>query len=351
MTEKFVAFDHIRFYVGNAKQAAYWYCANFGFRPFAYKGLETGSRQIAAHAIIQNKAIDDVTAIIEYAKRNGVTVVQDITEESDEHGIIKYSAIQTYGDTIHTLIERKNYKGLFLPGFKEHPQNPAFFDSLPSVGLDFVDHCVANQPANEMEPVVQWYKKMLQFHRFWSVDYSVVHAEYSSLTSTIVANAGETIIMAINEPFVGNKAISQIQEYVDYNGGAGVQHIGLSTKDIITTIKALKARGMEFLSIPNSYYDNLRERLQGAKISVKEDLDILQELKILVDFDDNGYLLQIFSKPCQDRPTLFIEIIQRNNHTGFGAGNFKALFESVEIEQNKRGNLFYEDVSEEAKKL
>uniref|UniRef100_A0A7E4VKH0 4-hydroxyphenylpyruvate dioxygenase n=1 Tax=Panagrellus redivivus TaxID=6233 RepID=A0A7E4VKH0_PANRE len=380
---KFVSFDHVRFYVGNAKQAAYWYCANFGFKPFAYKGLETGSRQVTLHAVKQDKIIfvfenallpgnhdlgdhlvqhgdgvkdvafevDDVATIIEYAKKQGVKVVKDITEESDENGSVKYASLQTYGDTIHTLIERKNYKGLFLPGFKAHPQNATFFETLPSVGLNFLDHCVGNQPVAEMEPAVQWYEKMLQFHRFWSVDDTMIHTEYSALNSIVMASPDETIKMPINEPAVGKRAVSQIQEYIDYYGGAGVQHIALNTKDIISAIKSLRSRGVEFLTIPRSYYDNLRERLSTAKINVAEDLDILQELDILVDFDDDGYLLQIFSKPCQDRPTLFIEIIQRNNHQGFGAGNFKALFESIELEQNERGNLFYEDVNKGGKRL
>jgi|UniRef100_A0A914QXT2 4-hydroxyphenylpyruvate dioxygenase len=383
MNGKFVAFDHVRFYVGNAKQAAYWYCANFGFKPFAYRGLETGSRQITSHAIRQDKIVfvfesallpgnkelgehlvqhgdgvkdvafevDDVSSIIEFAKKEGAKVVRDVKEESDEDGTIKFASIQTYGDTIHTLIERKSYKGLFLPGFKKHPMVDTFFSTLPNVGLNFLDHCVGNQPVNEMEPAVQWYEKMLKFHRFWSVDDSIIHTEYSALSSIVMTNPEETIKMPINEPAVGKKAVSQIQEYVDYYGGAGVQHIALNTKDIISAIKALRARGMEFLTIPRTYYENLRERLKDAKISVKEDLDILQQLHILVDFDDNGYLLQIFSKPCQDRPTLFIEIIQRNNHQGFGAGNFKALFESIELEQNERGNLFYDDVKKGGKKL
>uniref|UniRef100_A0AC34GQ57 4-hydroxyphenylpyruvate dioxygenase n=1 Tax=Panagrolaimus sp. ES5 TaxID=591445 RepID=A0AC34GQ57_9BILA len=383
MSGKFVAFDHVRFYVGNAKQAAYWYCANFGFKPFAYRGLETGSRQITSHAIRQDKIVfvfesallpgnkelgehlvqhgdgvkdvafevDDVSSIVEFAKKEGAKVVRDVMEESDESGTIKFASIQTYGDTIHTLIERKGYKGLFLPGFKKHPMVDTFFNTLPNVGLNFLDHCVGNQPVNEMEPAVQWYEKMLKFHRFWSVDDSIIHTEYSALSSIVMTNPEETIKMPINEPAVGKKAISQIQEYVDYYGGAGVQHIALNTKDIISAIKALRARGMEFLTIPRNYYDNLRERLKDAKISVKEDLDILQELHILVDFDDDGYLLQIFSKPCQDRPTLFIEIIQRNNHQGFGAGNFKALFESIELEQNERGNLFYDDVNKGGKRL
>uniref|UniRef100_A0A914XA46 4-hydroxyphenylpyruvate dioxygenase n=1 Tax=Plectus sambesii TaxID=2011161 RepID=A0A914XA46_9BILA len=207
-----------------------------------------------------------------------------------------------------------------------------------------MDHCVGNQPDLQMEPAAQWYEKIVQFHRFWSIDDTMIHTEYSALRSIVVTNWEETIKMPINEPAMGKRAVSQIQEYVDYYGGAGVQHIALNTSDIITAITALRARGLEFLSIPNSYYDQLRERLKTAKITVTEDMDTLQKLQILIDYDDNGYLLQIFSKPCQDRPTLFIEIIQRHNHQGFGAGNFKALFESIEAEQNERGNLFYKNI-------
>ncbi|KAH7699085.1 CBN-HPD-1 protein [Aphelenchoides avenae] len=194
-----------------------------------------------------------------------------------------------------------------------------------------------------MESVASWYEKVLRFHRFWSVDDSIIHTEYSALRSIVMANEQETIKMPINEPAQSLKAVSQIQEYVDYYGGGGVQHIALNTKDIIAAITALRSRGLEFLSIPDSYYENLRERLTAANMKITEDLNKLQELKILVDFDENGYLLQIFSKPCQDRPTLFIE--------GFGAGNFKALFESIEAEQNERGNLFYTDVNVGGKKI
>lgn len=379
----FIAFDYVKFIVGNAKQAAYWYCANFGFEPFAYKGLETGSRKIAQHAVKQNKIIfvfesallpgnheigtslvqhgdgvkdvafevDDVEWVMRNAKKQGAKVVQDVTEESDENGSVKYASLQTYGDTIHTLIERKNYKGLFLPGFKPHPMPKTFFQSMPSTGLNFLDHCVGNQPDLQMESAVEWYEKVLSFHRFWSVDDSMIHTEYSALRSVVVSNFEETIKMPINEPADGKRAVSQITEYVDYYGGAGVQHIALNTNDIISAITALRARGLEFLSIPKSYYDNLRMRLAESKIKVTEDMDKLQALHILVDFDDNGYLLQIFSKPCQDRPTLFIEIIQRHNHNGFGAGNFKALFESIELEQNERGNLFYKNVEEGGERI
>ncbi|CAD6187622.1 unnamed protein product [Caenorhabditis auriculariae] len=380
----FVAFDHIRFLVGNAKQAAYWYCANYGFEPYAYKGLETGSRITAQHAVRQNKIIfvfesallpdnkelgdhlvrhgdgvkdvcfevDDLDAIIDYAKKAGAKLIQDVTEEKDENGVVRFATLRTYGETNHTLIERKNYKGTFLPGFKPHTLSKEFFQSLPRVGLNFIDHCVGNQPENEMDSAVQWYEKTLQFHRFWSVDDSMIHTEFSALKSIVVTNYEETIKMPINEPASsGKKAVSQIQEYVDYYGGSGVQHIALNTSDIITAIEALRARGCEFLTIPSNYYDNLRQRLSQASIKVSEDMDRLQKLHILVDFDENGYLLQIFGKPCQDRPTLFLEIIQRHNHQGFGAGNFKALFESIELEQNERGNLFYSDVEKGGKKI
>jgi 4-hydroxyphenylpyruvate dioxygenase len=381
---RFVCFDHVRFWVGNAKQAAYWYCANFGFQPFAYRGLETGNRHITSHAVRQDKIIfvfesallpdnhelgdhlvkhgdgvrdvafevDNIEWIVENAKKQGGKIVAEVREEKDEHGSVKTASIQTYGDTIHTLIQRKTYNGIFLPGYQAHPSvKCSFFGTLPSVGLNFIDHCVGNQPDLQMESAAQWYEKVLNFHRFWSVDDSIIHTEYSALRSIVMANKEETVKMPINEPAQGKKAVSQIQEYVDYYGGAGVQHIALNTKDIISAITALRERGLEFLSIPDSYYDNLRERLKASNFHIAEDLDKLQKLKILVDFDETGYLLQIFSKPCQDRPTLFLEVIQRHGHQGFGAGNFKALFESIEAEQNERGNLFYTNVEEGGKRI
>jgi len=204
--------------------------------------------------------------------------------------------------------------------------------------LQFVDHIVGNQPDLEMTNIADWYEKTLQFHRFWSIDDDEMHSEYSALRSIVVTNYEETIKMPINEPAPGKRK-SQIQEYVDYYGGAGVQHIAMRTDDIITTITHLRARGQDFLQVPDKYYTNLRERLAKSKVQVKEDLDKLQELKILVDFDDEGYLLQIFTKLIQDRPTVFLEVIQRHNHSGFGAGNFKSLFEAIEADQAERGNL------------
>lgn len=208
----------------------------------------------------------------------------------------------------------------------------------PAVGLNFIDHIVGNQPDHEMIPVVEWYEKMLDFHRFWSVDDSMIHTEYSSLRSVVVTDFDEVIKMPINEPAQGKKK-SQIQEYVDYWGGGGVQHVALNTTDIITAVTHMRSRGLQFLTIPDSYYKNLREKLKSSPVQVKEDLDVLQKLHILIDYDDKGYLLQIFTKPSQDRPTLFYEIIQRNNHQGFGAGNFKSLFEAIERDQAERGNL------------
>ncbi|XP_049896211.1 4-hydroxyphenylpyruvate dioxygenase [Epinephelus moara] len=368
---RFINFHHLTFWVGNAKQAAGYYCDKMGFEPLAYKGLETGSREVVSHVIRQDKIIfafesalnpgneemgqhmikhgdgvkdiafhvEDCDFIIKTAKERGAVVVKEPWVEQDSHGKVKYAVIQTYGDTTHTLIEYLSpYKGLFLPGYKQPLFKDPLLAKLPPGGLSFIDHIVGNQPDDQMLPVTDWYQKCLLFHRFWSIDDKQIHTQYSSLRSIVVTNYEETIKMPINEPAAGKK-ISQIQEYVDYNGGPGVQHIALNTSNIIQSVVNLRARGMEFLAAPDMYYENLRRNLKTAKIKVKEDLDRLQELKILVDFDDKGYLLQIFTKPVQDRPTLFLEIIQRHNHSGFGAGNFKSLFEAIEKDQDARGNL------------
>ena len=370
---RYVAFDHIRFYVGNAKQAASFYCTRFGFEPFCYRGLETGSREVASHAVKQNKIVfvfesqynptgevtneigdhvklhgdgvkdvafevEDCVKLFHKTVERGAVPVKEPWEESDEHGTCVYARIKTYGDTVHTFVERKLYNGPFLPGFHKVTVEDALLKNLPKPELQFIDHVVGNQPDNVMTPVVEAYEKSLMFHRFWSVDDSQIHTQYSALRSIVVTNYEETIKMPINEPADGKRK-SQIQEYVDYYGTGGVQHIALNTNDIIQAVSNCKARGMHFLTIPKSYYKMLRERLQSSKTKVQESMDIIEELNILVDFDENGYLLQIFSKPCQDRPTLFIEIIQRRNHQGFGAGNFKALFEAIEADQEDRGNL------------
>ncbi|XP_004076648.1 4-hydroxyphenylpyruvate dioxygenase [Oryzias latipes] len=368
---KFISFHHVTFWVGNAKQAASFYCDKMGFEPLAYKGLETGTREMVSHVIRQDKIIfqfqsplnpgneemgehlikhgdavkdiafkvEDCDFLVKMAKERGAVIVKEPWVEQDSHGRVKYGVIQTYGDTTHTLIEYLGpYKGLFLPDYKEPLFRDPLLPKLPPAGLKFIDHIVGNQPDDQMVPVSDWYQKCLMFHRFWSIDDKQIHTQYSALRSIVVTNYEETIKMPINEPAMGKKK-SQIQEYVDYNGGPGVQHIALNTSNIIQAIVNLRERGMEFLSAPESYYESLRKKLKAANFKVDEDLDRLQELKILVDFDDKGYLLQIFTKPVQDRPTLFLEVIQRKNHFGFGAGNFKSLFEAIEKDQDARGNL------------
>jgi len=250
--------------------------------------------------------------------------------------------VRTYGDTLHTFVERKAYSGPFLPGFRPVTAVDPLASITPPIGLEVVDHVVGNMPDKGMMPTVEWYEKVLQFHRFWSVDDSQIHTAYSSLRSTVMADYDEVVKMPINEPAKGLKK-SQIQEFVDYYGGSGVQHIALSTRNILHAITQLRARGVSFLRVPDSYYEALRVRLAAAPFKVKEDLEELRKLNILVDFDDRGYLLQLFTAPVQDRPTVFLEIIQREGCSGFGAGNFKSLFESIEREQAARGNLTAEE--------
>jgi len=366
----FLDFDHLTFLVGNAKQAAGWYCTRFGFKHYLYKGLETGERNVVSHVVKQNRivivfksalnpgnkeiadqlekhgdhvldisfSVKDLDSIVLRAVEQGAQVVRPVSEEADENGTVRMATLKTYGDVTHTLIERDNYKGEFMPGYKPHYLKDPLEELLPSADLLFIDHVVGNQPDYEMVPVTQWYEKALQFHRFWSVDDSMIHTKFSSLRSIVVTNFEETIKMPINEPASGLRK-SQIQEYCDYNGGAGVQHIALRSNDIIKSVENLKARGLEFIKSPSSYYVSLKEKLKNSKVKIAEDLEILEKLSILIDYYDDGYLLQIFSRPVQDRPTLFLEVIQRHNHNGFGAGNFKSLFEAIESEQAERGNL------------
>ena len=350
-----------------------------GFTPVAYRGLETNSRDIVSHVVRQGTitfvfssplnpgvttisgddmgahlikhgdgvkdvafTVADCKAIYNSAMKRGGKSILEPTEYTDENGTVIISTVATYGDTLHSFIERKNYKGVFLPGYKAlPPSNDPLITITPPINLDFIDHIVGNMPNAGMEPSVQWYEKVLQFHRFWSADDKQIHTEYSALRSVVVADFDEVIKMPINEPAPGKRK-SQIQEYVEYYSGSGVQHIALNTKNIIHAITHLRARGLDFLRVPDTYYTALKARLSAAPIQVKEDLEIIQKLNILVDFDDQGYLLQLFTAPLQDRPTLFLEIIQREGCTGFGAGNFKSLFEAIEREQALRGNLTVE---------
>ena len=246
--------------------------------------------------------------------------------------------IGTYGDTTHTFVQRNGFKGIFLPNYAPVEEKDPLESLLPVVGLNFIDHCVGNQPDLEMVSACELYEKQLGFHRFWSVDDEQIHTEYSALRSIVMADWDEKIKMPINEPANGKRK-SQIQEFVDYYGGAGVQHVAFNTKDIISAVHNLKSRGAEFLTIPATYYMRLREKLAVSNLKIEQSLDELERLHILIDYDEQGYLLQIFTKPAQDRPTLFYEVIERHNHQGFGAGNFKSLFESIEAEQERRGNL------------
>jgi 4-hydroxyphenylpyruvate dioxygenase len=358
--------DYVEFYVGNAKQAAHYYKTAFGFQSYAYSGLETGNRERVSYVLKQDKirlvlttALNSKSPIGEHVKKHGDGVkvvalwVEDArkafeettkrgakpfmepTVEKDEHGEVVRSGIYTYGETVHVFVERKNYTGLFMPGFVEWKSdyNPA------PVGLKFIDHMVGNVGWNQMNTWVKWYEDVMGFVNFLSFDDKQIHTEYSALMSKVMSNGNGRIKFPINEPAEGKKK-SQIEEYLDFYEDSGVQHIAVATDDIIKTVSELRARGVEFLPPPpQAYYDEIPGRLGSHMSMMKEDIKELQKLSILVDADEEGYLLQIFTKPVEDRPTLFFEIIQRMGAKGFGAGNFKALFESIEREQALRGTL------------
>jgi 4-hydroxyphenylpyruvate dioxygenase len=358
---KLLGFDHIAFIVGNAKQAAQYYESTLGFNRIAYRGLETGEREATSYVLRQNDivfvlhtplgsssalndhlrrhgdgvrdiafGVDDARRAWEYTTGRGATSFQEPTAHSDEHGEVVTSAIKTYGDTVHTFIQRGDYKGPFMPGFET--AEPIV--KQDSVGLQLIDHVVGNQPDNKMEEVAGFYQEVFGFKRLWTVDDEDVSTEFTALRSVVVSDDEEVIKMPINEPAEGKK-VSQIQEYVDFYEGPGVQHIAMYTDDAIATVRKLRERGVDFLPTPQTYYDTLEDRVG----KIDEDINVLAELDILVDRDDDGYLLQLFTRPAQDRPTLFYEVIQRKGARSFGKGNFKALFESIEREQALRGNL------------
>lgn len=367
---RYEAFDHVTWWVGNAKQAVTYWCVRFGFDYIAYSGLETGARDVASHVVRKNNVtfvlqsplnpndpvhsshhalhgdgvkdvafqVDDAAALYHAAVKRGAKGIREPWTQHDKDGQVIMATIATYGDTEHTFVERKNYKGTFLPGFMVPKHTDPLASKLGDSNLLHIDHCVGNQPDQGMLPAVRFYEEKLGFHRFWSVDDKDINTEFSALRSIVMADESENVKMPINEPAAGKKK-SQIQEYVDYYGGSGVQHIALRTEDIISAVSTLRDRGVEFLKTPDTYYKDLKARLARSSTKIVEDMDILRSLNILVDFDEGGYLLQIFSKPVSDRPTVFIEVIQRRGHQGFGAGNFKALFEAIERDQEERGNL------------
>jgi 4-hydroxyphenylpyruvate dioxygenase len=358
--------DYVEFYVGNAKQAAHFYKTAFGFQSYAYRGLETGSKDSVSYVLTQDKIklvlttplnskspindhivkhgdgvkvvalwVEDARKAYEETTSRGAKSYMEPTVESDEQGEVVRAGIYTYGETVHMFVERKNYNGAFLPGFQkwESAYNP------PSSGLKYIDHMVGNVGWNQMDVWVKWYEDVMGFENFLSFDDKQIHTEYSALMSKVMSNGNGRIKFPINEPAKAAKR-SQIEEYLDFYEGAGVQHIAVATDDIIKTVSQLKANGVEFLSTPpEAYYKSVPARLQEFSHELAEDIEKLMALGIMIDADEEGYLLQIFTKPIEDRPTLFFEVIQRMGARGFGAGNFKALFESIEREQAKRGTL------------
>ncbi len=353
--------DYIEFYVGNAKQAAHYYKTAFGFQSVAYAGPETGVMDRASYVVRQEKITLVLTSslhpegeIAQHVNKHGDGVkilalkVNDATDAwkqttqrggrsymepknlKDDQGEVILSGIHTYGETIHIFVERNNYKGAFMPGYRvwKSDYNPA------PTGLLHVDHCVGNVGWNQMNPWVKFYEDVMGFKNILSFDDNDISTEYSALMSKVMSNGNGYVKFPINEPAEGKKK-SQVEEYLDFYHGEGVQHIAVATKDIVKTVTELKSRGIEFLKVPGTYYDTILDRVG----KIDEDLAPLRELGILIDRDDEGYLLQLFSKPVQDRPTLFYEIIQRKGAKSFGKGNFKALFEALEREQELRGNL------------
>lgn len=353
--------DYVELYVGNAKQSAHFYKTAFGFQSEAYAGLETGVNDKVSYVLKQDKIrlvlttplekdgeinkhlnehgdavkvvalwVDDATKAWEETTKRGAKSFMEPRVEEDEHGKVVRSGIHTYGETVHIFVERKDYKGVFLPGYQkwESHYNPA------PVGLKFIDHMVGNVDWNEMNKWCEFYAKVMGFAQIISFDDNDISTEYTALMSKVMSNGNGRIKFPINEPAEGKKK-SQIEEYIQFYNGAGVQHIAVATDDIVATVSAMRDRGVEFLYVPENYYDDLLERVG----EIDEDVEVLKQHGILIDRDDEGYLLQLFTKPVLDRPTMFFEIIQRKGAQSFGKGNFKALFEAIEREQENRGTL------------
>ena len=353
--------DHLEFYVGNAKQAAMYYQYAFGFELVAYAGPETGVRDRASYVLKQDKIrlvltsslnadsdiakhvakhgdgvkilalwVDDAEKAYQETVKRGAKSAFEPQTLKDEHGEVKMASIHTYGETLHTFVERKNYNGPFMPGFVAKKSEA----KVESIGLKYVDHCVGNVGWGQMDEWVEFYEKIMGFNLLITFDDKDISTDYTALMSKVVSNGNGFIKFPINEPAEGKKK-SQIEEYLDFYNGSGVQHIAVATDDIVHTVGEMRRRGVDFLYVPDNYYDDLLDRVG----EIDEDLQPLKDLNILVDRDDEGYLLQIFTKPVQDRPTVFYEIIQRKGAKSFGKGNFKALFEAIEREQELRGTL------------
>jgi 4-hydroxyphenylpyruvate dioxygenase len=353
--------DYVEMYVSNAKQAAHFYKSAMGFQSLAYAGLETGNRELESYVVVQDKIrlvltsplksgtrmgahidkhgdgvkvvalwVDDATYAFNEAVKRGAKAYMEPVVEEDENGRVVRSGIHTYGEVVHVFVERKDYRGAFLPGYKkwETTYNPE------PIGLKYIDHMVGNVGHNRMNHWVKFYEDVMGFRQILSFDDKDISTEYTALMSKVMSNGNGRIKFPINEPADGLKK-SQVEEYLDFYEGEGVQHIAVATDDIIETVTALKARGVEFLEVPDTYYDTVLDRVG----EIDEKIEELKGLRVLIDRDDEGYLLQLFSKPVQARPTMFFEIIQRKGATSFGKGNFKALFEAIEREQELRGTL------------
>lgn len=353
--------DYVELYVGNAKQAAHYYKTAFGFQSLAYSGLETGNKEATSYVVVQDKIrlvltspfnpeselshhirkhgdgvkviafwVDDARSAFEETTKRGAEVYFEPYEETDKDGVIVRSAIKTYGETVHVFVERKNYNGVFMPGFVkwESEYNPT------GTGLKYIDHMVGNVELGAMNKWASFYRDVMGFANLVTFDDKDISTEYTALMSKVMTNGNGRIKFPINEPAMGKKK-SQIEEYIDFYKGAGCQHIAVATNDIVFTISEMRKRGVEFLHVPGTYYDTVHNRVG----EIAEDLALLKSLGIMVDRDEDGYLLQIFTKPVEDRPTLFFEIIQRKGANSFGKGNFRALFESIEAEQARRGTL------------
>ncbi len=353
--------DHVEIYVGNAKQAAYYYMSAWGFQPLAYAGLETGLKDRVSYVIEQDKIrlvltsplqsggdinrhidkhgdgvkaialwVDDARKSYKETVKRGAESYFEPKTLKDDKGEVVLSGIHTYGETVHVFVERSNYKGVFMPGYRAW--NPYYRPA--DVGLKYIDHMVGNVGWNEMNKWCHFYAHVMGFAQLVSFDDKDISTEYTALMSKVMSNGNGRIKFPINEPAEGRKK-SQIEEYIEFYNGAGVQHMAMATDNIIETVSSLRDRGVEFLTVPVSYYEDVLDRVG----EIDEDLEPLRDLGILIDRDDEGYLLQIFTKPILDRPTMFIEIIQRKGAKSFGKGNFKALFEAIEREQESRGTL------------
>ncbi|NET56635.1 MAG: 4-hydroxyphenylpyruvate dioxygenase [Symploca sp. SIO2E6] len=366
----YLGFDYVELWVGNAKQAASFYTTRLGFSLFAYRGLETGSRKWTSYALRQGKvtlivssalppdnetfnahfarhgdAVRDIAfrvteckSTYERAIAAGAVSVHPPQEQVDTHGRIVIATIKTVGDTNHTFVERSGDGTTFLPDFVMINDSDPLERILPSVGGYSLDHIGLNIPEGDLGSLVEWYERVLGFHRFFSIDDSIVHTEFSGLRSVVMADSSEQIKIPLIEPASGFRK-GQIEEFLEYHGGAGAQHFAVLTDDILASSQALRERGVSTLKVPSGYYPRLREFLRMRDIKLQEDVELLAQYDIMVDFDDNGYLLQMFTKPMSDRPTAFFEFLQRRVFNGFGANNFRAIFEAIEQEQERRGNL------------